>query len=561
MSKIEHGYWEGGTENFTIERALEWQRERERSMTTGTQSTSDIRALPLVALVFSETPAQVERRKGFNPEKLQELADSIKSEGLLQPIVVRPLATHDYEVVAGERRVRASKIAGKEEILASVRDLTDQQVAKIQLIENLQREDVHPLAEAEGYEELLKKHGYSVDQIAAETGKSRAYIYARVKLLALDPSSRKFFQEGKLSASIALLIARIPVASLQRKAGAEITNPRWSSGDGDSMSYREAKEYIEEEYMLRLAEAPFDVKAEDLVKGALPCGRCPKNTLAQPELFGDVKADRTGVCTDPGCFNAKKEAYAKQAIARAKAEGRTVLEGKAAKAVFPHSTHSAHGGYTRLDSEEYTGTGYKKVSALVGKEVERVLVKAPDTGELIEVVKDADLRKAIKDKGLQVERRSNPDDAQEKKAKAQRVFRAALYDTIRPKLTGTLGRSELMQIALAFFGRQQHETQKRLLSLWGLEPQARKGGMPPSNDLPMEARIPKMSAGELALFLQDCVYVEELQVFTYGWEEPEQLLAAAKRFKVDPEKIRADLAAAEKPKAPAKASKKKAPRK
>lgn len=122
----EHGYWEGGTGNFTMERALEWQREREnRSMMTSTQPTSDIRALPLVALVFSETPAQIERRKGFNPEKLQELAESIKSEGLLQPIVVRPLPTHDYEVVAGERRVRASKIAGKEEILASVRDLTD----------------------------------------------------------------------------------------------------------------------------------------------------------------------------------------------------------------------------------------------------------------------------------------------------------------------------------------------------------------------------------------------------------------------------------------------------
>jgi hypothetical protein len=445
-------------------------------------------------------------------------------------------------------------MAGLTEILCDIRDLSDDQVLDIQIVTGLQKEGLHELVEAEGYE-VLSKRGLSAEEIAAKVGKSKAYVYARMKLLALDPASRAAFYDGKISASIALLIARIPVASLQRKACGEITNPRF--GDGEPLSYREAKEHIEEQYMLRLAEAPFDVKAEGLVKGALPCGRCPKNTLAQPELFGDVKADRAGVCTDPGCFKAKKDAYAKQAIERARTEGRTVLEGKAAKSVFPYGTHNAHGGYTRLDSQEHVGDGYKKVSSLVGKEVERVLVKAPETGELIEVVKDSDLRKAIKDKGYKVERSTNPNSAQEKKAKAERTFRVALYEAIRPKLTGTLGRNELTQIALAFFGRQQHETQKRLLSLWDLEPQARKGGMPPSNELAMETRIPKMSAGELALFLQDCVYAEELQVFTFGWETAEQLLTAAKQLKVDPEKIRNELAAAEKAKVPAKAAKKK----
>ena len=526
--------------------------------------TSHIRSVPLNALVFSQTPAQVERRAHFNQVALQELSETIKAAGRPEQLItVRPCPFREvdedtYEVADGERRCIAAKMAGLTEILCDIRDLSDDQVLDIQIVTGLQKEGLHELVEAEGYE-LLSKRGLSAEEIAAKVGKSKAYVYARMKLLALDPASRAAMYDGKLSASIALLIARIPIASLQRKACGEITNPRY--GD-EPMSYREAREHIEENYMLRLAEAPFDVKADGLVKGALPCGRCPKNTLAQPELFGDVKADRTGVCTDPGCFKAKKDAYAKQAVEQARAEGRTVLEGKAAKSVFPHSTHNAHGGYTRLDSQEYVGDGYKKVSSLIGKEVERVLVKAPESGELIEVVKDADLRKAIKDKGYKVERSANPNSGQERKAKAERTFRAALYEAIRPKLTGTLGRNELAQIALAFFGRQQHEVQKRLLSLWDLEPQARKGSMPPSNELAMEARIPKMSAGELALFLQDCVYAQELQVFTYGWETAEQLLAAAKRFKLDPEKIRAKIASAEKVKAPEpeKTSKKKVPK-
>ena len=126
---------------------------------TMTSTSSDIRTLPLAALTFSQTRAQIERREHFDKAALTELADSIKNVGVVQPILVRPFRDEmvngeAFEVVAGERRVLAARQAGLEEILGTVRDLTDEQVLELQLVENLQRQDLHELAEAEGYEAL-----------------------------------------------------------------------------------------------------------------------------------------------------------------------------------------------------------------------------------------------------------------------------------------------------------------------------------------------------------------------------------------------------------------------
>jgi ParB/RepB/Spo0J family partition protein len=140
-----------------------------------------------------------------------------------------------------------------ETIPAMMRHMSDEEVVVFQTIENLQREDVHPLEEAEGYERLMKEFKYSADQLAEQVGKSRAYIYARLKLCALGGAARRAFYGGdnKLSASTALLIARIPVDSLQEQATTEILT--WSNGE--PMSYRKAAQHIQARYMLRLADA------------------------------------------------------------------------------------------------------------------------------------------------------------------------------------------------------------------------------------------------------------------------------------------------------------------
>jgi ParB/RepB/Spo0J family partition protein len=166
-------------------------------------------------------------RKTFAKDKMAELRDSIRAKGVIQPIIARPLKV-GYEVVAGERRFRASKDAGLVEIPAIVRTLTDTEVLELQVIENGQREDPHPLEEAEGYEALLKcTHAngerYTADEIAAKVGKSRSYVFGRLKLCALCPEGRKAFYDGELDASRALLIARIGHHDTQRQALKDVT--------------------------------------------------------------------------------------------------------------------------------------------------------------------------------------------------------------------------------------------------------------------------------------------------------------------------------------------------
>jgi ParB/RepB/Spo0J family partition protein len=130
------------------------------------------------------TPSTTNPRKSFPKDKLDELTDSVKRLGVLQPILLRPLnGGGTYELVAGERRYRASKAAGLTDIPATVRELTDAEVLEIQVVENLQRSDLHELEEAEGYEKLLKcahpsGEKYTVDEIAAKVGKSRSYVFA-----------------------------------------------------------------------------------------------------------------------------------------------------------------------------------------------------------------------------------------------------------------------------------------------------------------------------------------------------------------------------------------------
>jgi ParB/RepB/Spo0J family partition protein len=212
------------------------------------------------------------------------------------PIIARPSirGAGRYEIVAGERRFRAASAAGLTEIPAIVRDLTDAEALELQVIENNQRVDVHPLEEAEGYEALMQHAHYSVDDMAAKVGKSRAYVYARLKLLALCEAGRKALYEGTISASIALLLARIPVKKLQEKCLDEVLD---DMGSGEPMSFREAKDHVENRYMLRLKEAPFKPGDAGLVPKAGACTDCPKRTGNEPELFADIA--NADVCTDP----------------------------------------------------------------------------------------------------------------------------------------------------------------------------------------------------------------------------------------------------------------------
>src|SRR6266576_154098 len=163
-----------------------------------TMVASEVKAVPPVISSIQDIPLEKIRKSKTNPRtqfdqsKLAELAENIRQHGVLQPILVRPLPEGEagmYELVAGARRFRASKIAKRESIPATVRELTDAQALELQVIENVQRVDVHPLDEAQGYAALiqLEPDTYTVEAIAARVGRSQQYVSGRLRLIQLIP--------------------------------------------------------------------------------------------------------------------------------------------------------------------------------------------------------------------------------------------------------------------------------------------------------------------------------------------------------------------------------------
>jgi ParB/RepB/Spo0J family partition protein len=149
-------------------------------------------------------------RKHFDSAALEDLAASIRASGQLVPVIVRPRPNGDgYELAAGHRRLRAAKLAGLSEILAVVRHYDDKLFLEVLTIENLQRDDLHPLEEAQGFADLMKHAGYDVPKIAARTGRSEKYVYDRLKLLQLIPAAKKLFLEGLFEAGHAIILARL----------------------------------------------------------------------------------------------------------------------------------------------------------------------------------------------------------------------------------------------------------------------------------------------------------------------------------------------------------------
>lgn len=281
------------------------------------------------------------RKHTVPPEaELRELGHSIATTGLLNLLLLRPSPKKAgrLELVHGECRVRAARLVGITELPGRVVEMNDRAVLEAQLEENLRRRDLHPMEEAEGYRQLLDRHGYTADQLGERIGRSKAYVYARLKLCALEAEAAvAAFRANELDASHALLLARIP-ASLQGAAF------RATKG----MTYRSAAALVQRDYMLQLADAPFDTADAALVPAAGACGACPKRTGNQRELFADVRG--ADVCTDPACFKGK--AQAAFALEAAKVEPAQVL-GKAKAAKLFRGRELTYGsGFVDVDAPE-----------------------------------------------------------------------------------------------------------------------------------------------------------------------------------------------------------------
>jgi ParB family chromosome partitioning protein len=283
-------------------------------MTMIQTTATEYRDLPVSLLFESDTNP----RRHFDEAFLKELAESIRTHGVLSPLLVRPKGER-FEIVFGAQRYRTAQMADAANVPVSIREMTDAQVLEAQLVENLQRRDVHPLEEAQGFAALLKLDDpkYSIEQIAAKCGKTPAYIAARLKLIELAPAVVEAFAKDEIGVGHALLLAKLQQEQ-QQEALSACYQENYGNGSKPKrilLPVRHLQQWIEQNIFLELASAPFAKEDTQLVPEAGSCDNCPKRTGHNVLLFTDLGTSQPDSCSDPKCFQAKLDAHVKLAIA------------------------------------------------------------------------------------------------------------------------------------------------------------------------------------------------------------------------------------------------------
>lgn len=186
-------------------------------------------------------PNKEQPRKTFDEGALQELADSITVHGVLQPLLVRPLLSGGYQLIAGERRWRASRMAGLKEVPVIIRELSDSESMEIAIIENLQREDLNPIEEAEGLQALIDKCDYTQEQVAVSVGKSRPAIANALRLLKLPEEVRQMTKEGEISAGHARALLAFDNQAIMYEVAKQIVSDKLTVRDVERLAKRPTK--------------------------------------------------------------------------------------------------------------------------------------------------------------------------------------------------------------------------------------------------------------------------------------------------------------------------------
>lgn len=461
---------------------------------------------------------------GFDPVKLEQLAASIRDVGVQQPIIVRKILVRgrhngeDYELVAGERRWRAAKLAGLTGIPSIVRDLDDFQVLKVQTIENLQREDVHPLDEADGFARLVEKAGYEIEQVAQELGKSVSYVYQRLKLKDLVPEARDLFVKGDITAGHAILIARLQpeqqkecIMGLRRFRNEETPSVRWLDG------------WIHQNILMELSKVTWKLDDAELLPAAGPCTLCPKRTGFQPQLFADVCNGKNDFCTDRSCFAAKGQAMV--ARRREELQGVKHLEVRQGYSDYREEAQDKKKGI--LKSYDWNECKKKDPGA------QQVIVVAGESpgrltwGKKREVSRSYSYKPSAKEKAAAAQR--------QRKQKQETAFRTALYEQIVAKAQKQISAglpSKILQLAVTVFWKHTWgDLQARIMKWEGWEkPKGNRG----REDVAAQ-KIGAMDEADLKLMLVKLTLGGDVEVpaWSGSGNKAENLKAAARIYGVD----------------------------
>jgi ParB family transcriptional regulator, chromosome partitioning protein len=240
-------------------------------------------------------------RKHFSQQDLDNFAAELLQHGIISPLTVREMPAGRFELVAGERRLRAARIAKLKEVPAIIKSLSDEEVIEIQLAENIQRENPHPMHEAQAIGQM-QQSGKNIDEIAGRLGKSKQFVYGRIKLLSLIESFQEMFLAGIITLHQAVEIAGISTESQQDFFDADCRD--WKSIEDFSI---DDLQYALRSYKYDLKNAPFNIKDKKLVPEAGACNVCPSNTATLKSLFPEYA--KQAICSNKECYQKKCTAH------------------------------------------------------------------------------------------------------------------------------------------------------------------------------------------------------------------------------------------------------------
>lgn len=519
--------------------------------------------------VLTDIPLDQLHDSPFQPRThyagLDGLADSIRADGLQQPLKVRPRRPNPlredivdgFELVFGHRRKRAAELAGLASVPCLVAAMTDAEVRAAQMAENIQRDNMRAIEEAQGYQAQIQADGISQAELARRMGKSASHVAGRLRLLQLTALARAALDDGRIGAEVALLIARVGPPAVQDKALAaiEAAHLRNDLFDGGKRSLRDVRNLLAEKFTLELKGALFDPEDGTLVPDAGACSSCPKRTGNAAE-FADVvthdnRRDDDGqrwdympkvgpdICTDPDCFAAKKRAHLKHQADQLRAQGQDVIDGnKARQALDAHGNVKA-GAYVPV-------ADVKAELAKVRKDLLKrgqlppapVTIQDPRRGQTVQAYRLEDLQRAgVAPKPAQAKPNGGAVDWEARRrqeqaaAIAEHQARHRLLLAVRQAMQpAPRTQDDLLMVVRHALDACDPEQLDLLASLWGA-----------ANGATLADTLDGMSHAHLAQLLLDVALTANVIVEGH-WQimqEPEALLDAAARYGVDVEAARA----------------------
>lgn len=494
--------------------------------------TSVYRDLPLVQL--QESPFNP--RKRFQQNSLEELAQSIRSQGVLAPLLVRELEPEHFEIVAGSRRFRASQIAGIDHVPVRVVSLSDAEAQLAMAIENLQREDVHPLEEARAFANLATQH-YDIATIAAKVGRSERFVAERIRLNELIPPIAEAFLESRITVGHALLIAKLP-ASQQPEAFTAAFRKMWTTA-GEAQVLVPVKElaaWIETNILLDLAAAPFDRHDATLLPEIPSCDECPKRTGANTLLFPGESPDS---CLDRECYSAKTDRH----IARA-------LEQKPDLIQISSSWGSRNGGplgrnrYVEITPAKNGNSGkatpiHKRCAHLA----KGIIVEGGSRGQILTICAEPSctVHHVQTQQSRQAEEKARVErQKQNEKRKLELTTRHRVLAAVLAKVSAPLSRPDLILIGTASLNRLPHEYAQSLAQRHKLVGTDNNSGSMNYSRILLD-HLKGLDESGLSRFLVEISLLDAV-TNTYSSRAVEPLETAAKRYRVNTEKIAESVA-------------------